>query len=118
MKQIMKQLEKEKLKKNIQKEIDLLHEEIRNIEKQLSPIKKDCSLDNIAHASLKQDQNINIQRYEVAKKRLNSLKATLLRIDTKEYGICKECEEEINPARLELLPESQYCVRCMEELGL
>jgi DnaK suppressor protein len=113
----MKLQEKQKLKKRIQDEIVSLTKEITQIEKQLSPIKKDCSLDNIAHASLKQDQNVNIQRYEVAKKRLNSLKATLLRIDTKEYGICKECEEDINPARLELLPESQYCVRCMEELS-
>ena len=66
----------------------------------------------------KQDQNINIQRYEVAKVRLNRLKASYLTIDNKEYGVCQECEEDINIERLKLIPESKYCVACMNELGI
>ena len=66
----------------------------------------------------KQDQNINIKRYEVAKKILNKLHATCLNVDSDEYGICRECEEDINIERLKLIPESKYCVACMNELGL
>ncbi|WP_297483431.1 TraR/DksA C4-type zinc finger protein [Sulfurimonas sp.] len=110
--------EKKILKSIMTQEIDALTLELQNIEKSLKPIKKDCSLDSIDHKMLKQDQNVNIQRFEEAKKRLNRLKYALLRVDTEEYGVCKECEEDIALERLKLIPESQYCVSCMNELGL
>ena len=113
----MTQQEK-KLKSIIQTHITALTAEITNIQNLLQPIKKDCALDNTAHQSLKQEQNINIQRYEIAKIRLNKLKTAYLRVDTDEYGVCKECEEDINIARLKLIPESQYCITCMNELRL
>ena len=110
--------EKKILKSIMTQEIDALTLELQNIEKSLKPIKKDCSLDSIDHKMLKQDQNVNIQRFKEAKKRLNRLKYALLRVDTEEYGVCKECEEDIALERLKLIPESQYCVSCMNELGL
>ncbi len=114
----MIQEEKQELKQIIQSEIATLSTEIATIQTALKPIKKDCSLDSIDHKMLKQDQNVNIQRYEVAKVRLNRLKAAYLNIDSKEYGVCQECEEDINIERLKLIPESKYCVSCMNELGL
>lgn len=114
----MTQQEKEELKYIIQTEISALADEIASLEDALKPIKKDCSLDSIDHKMLKQDQNVNIQRYEVAKQRLNRLKAAFLTIDNKEYGVCQECEEDINIERLKLIPESKYCVSRMNELGL
>jgi len=110
--------QKQELKKIIQTQIAELTDEIANIQTLLQPIKKDCSLDNAAHQSLKQDQNINISRYEVSKKRLNKLKATYLRFDTTEFGVCRECEEDISIGRLKLIPESEHCIACMNELGL
>jgi len=114
----MNQQEKEELKKIIEAEITALSDEIENIQTALKPIKKDCSLDSIDHKMLKQNQNINIQRYEVAQARLNRLKAAYLNIDNAGYGVCQECEEDINFERLKLIPESKYCVACMNELGL
>ncbi len=114
----MKQSEKEALKKIIKTEIEAIKVEIENIQKSLEPIKKDCSLDSIDHKMLKQEQNINIQRYEVAKIRLNKLQSSYLNIESDTYGLCKECEEAISIERLKLMPESIYCVRCINELGL
>ena len=114
----MTQEERKELKQIIETEIAALKVEIADIQKLLKPIKKDCSLDNTAHQSLKQDQNINIHRYEVAQKRLNNLVASYAKVDSDEYGICIECEEDINIERLKLIPESKYCVSCMNELGL
>jgi len=114
----MTQKQKQELKKLIQTEIRQLSDEIDEIEASLKPIKKDCSLDSIDHKMLKQQQNISIQRYEVAKQRLHRLKLAYVNIDNKEYGVCQECEEDINIERLKLIPESKYCVSCMNELGL
>jgi len=31
------------------------------------------------------------------------------------YGICERCGEEIDPARLEIMPHTSLCVRCQSE---
>ena len=36
----------------------------------------------------------------------------LTRLDENEYGICMECGNEINPARLESKPYARFCVAC------
>lgn len=38
--------------------------------------------------------------------------AALARILRGTYGICEDCETEINPARLERRPEARSCVTC------
>ncbi|HET6439884.1 MAG TPA: TraR/DksA family transcriptional regulator [Anaeromyxobacter sp.] len=47
------------------------------------------------------------QRREVA-----AITAALLRIDEGEYGICAECEQEIDPRRLAALPTALFCTDC------
>ncbi len=110
--------EKQKLKESIEQEIETLSEEIAVIQKALYPEKGEGPSDKVAHLNFKLDQSIHIQRYEEATKRLNRLKHAYLKIDTPQYGICQECEEPIPMERLKLMPESIYCVACMEELGL
>ena len=110
--------EKQQLTQSIHKEIQTLKNEMTSMQELLQPIKKDCTLDMPAHQGLQQEQDINIKRYEESKRRLEQLQKTLLTIDTEEYGVCKECEENINIQRLKIIPESQYCVSCMNELKL
>lgn len=40
----------------------------------------------------------------------------LTRIESGEYGKCKECGEDIPEKRLELLPYAMYCVECQERV--
>jgi len=110
--------EKQALKHLIDTEIHTLSDEIEIIRAAVYPEKGSAPSDKVAHISFKQEQSIHLQRYEEATKRLNRLKAAYLKIDTPDYGICKECEEPIPLARLKLVPESLYCVSCMQELGL
>jgi len=110
--------QKQTFKKCIDEEITILASEIETIRSAVYPEKGKGPSDKVAHISFKQEQHIHLQRYDEARKRLNRLKAAYLKIDTPEYGICRECEEPIPVERLKLLPESQYCVSCMNELGL
>ncbi|ADV46301.1 TraR/DksA family transcriptional regulator [Nitratifractor salsuginis] len=110
--------EKIEFKKSIEREIETLSEEIERLQASLYPERGEGPSDKVAHISFKQDQQVHIQRYNEAVKRLNRLKQAYARIDTPEYGICRECEEPIPLERLRLAPESLYCVACMEELGL
>jgi len=114
----MTTVQKQEFKKIIEAEIASLGEEIERIRTAIYPERGEGTSDKVAHISFKQEQSLHFQRYEEATKRLNRLKHAILKIDTPEYGICQECEEEISLERLKLVPESVYCVACMNELGL
>ncbi len=48
-------------------------------------------------------------RRDVAMRRIA---AALQRLDEGDYGICLECEEPINPGRLEFDPATPLCIVC------
>ncbi|TWC31751.1 TraR/DksA family transcriptional regulator [Pseudomonas sp. SJZ079] len=41
-----------------------------------------------------------------------------LRLVEGTYGDCLRCGEPIEPARLQVLPASEYCLRCAEQAGV
>ena len=43
---------------------------------------------------------------------LVKITAALKRIDEGDYGLCRGCEAEINPKRLEFDPTAVYCIEC------
>ncbi len=43
---------------------------------------------------------------------LRQIEAALKRIDDDEYGYCRECDEPINPKRLEFDPTAVLCIEC------
>ena len=45
---------------------------------------------------------------------LRGVQAALVRLDNDEYGLCLECDEPINPKRLEIDPVAEFCIRCAE----
>ena len=108
--------EKAEFKEIIDQQIQELSAEVAKIKKALYPKRGEGPSDKVAHLNFKLDQSIHIQRYEEGTKRLNRLKNAYLKIDTPDYGICKECEEEISIERLKLMPESIYCVACTQEM--
>ena len=54
----MTQSQKEELKESIKQQIEHIREENEKLKPSLYPLKKDCSLDNIAHQALKQEQTL------------------------------------------------------------
>ena len=47
---------------------------------------------------------------------LRRIEAALKRIDDDDYGYCKECDEPINPKRLEFDPTAVLCIDCASKL--
>ena len=43
---------------------------------------------------------------------LKEIEAALKRIDDGDYGICQDCDEPINPRRLEVDPTARLCIDC------
>ena len=65
-------------------------------------------------------KNVQLAVSENESKQLALIDEALLRIDNEEYGLCQNCEKEINPKRLAAIPWARYCLECQEmvEKGL
>ena len=49
---------------------------------------------------------------EAQRREILQVDAALARIDAGEYGICRDCEQEIDPRRLAALPYALLCTEC------
>ena len=46
---------------------------------------------------------------------LNQIDVALKRINEEEYGVCMNCEEEMQQKRLEAVPWARHCINCAEK---
>ena len=51
-----------------------------------------------------------------ARRRLIQAEQALARWYAGTYGLCEECGQPIDPARLEILPATTYCIECQRKL--
>jgi len=62
------------------------------------------------------NKNLMLGRVETDALKLRLIEQALRRIDAGTYGVCIECEEDIEPKRLEYVPFARYCTECKTEL--
>jgi len=55
-------------------------------------------------------------RGEAGGRAIEEIDEALDRLKNGEYGRCENCGTEIPEARLEVVPEARFCIRCQEEL--
>ena len=61
-------------------------------------------------------KNLMLAVSENESKQLTLIDEALLRIDDKEYGLCQNCDKEINAKRLAAIPWARFCLDCQELL--
>lgn len=61
-------------------------------------------------------KNVMLAVSENESKQLALTDEALLRIEDNEYGVCQNCEKEINSKRLAAIPWARYCLVCQELL--
>lgn len=103
----------------------LLAEE-EDIKKRMVELKKDdpfsdpeYSNDNAAVDNDVREQEAHQRieaELETLKERATDVINALKRIEKGRYGYCKRCNKEIPEKRLELIPETIYCVECEGQL--
>lgn len=97
---------------------DKLSAELADLTARLDHIKRDVSQ---AHSSDSAEQAQERENDEVLDEignetlhSIEQIKAALKRIDEGEYGICQSCGDEIALERLQILPETTFCVKCAD----
>ncbi len=65
-------------------------------------------------------KNVMLAVSENESRQVVLINEALERIGDKEYGDCQNCENPINPKRLDAVPWARYCLNCQElvEQGL
>ncbi|HEY0459349.1 MAG TPA: TraR/DksA family transcriptional regulator [Pyrinomonadaceae bacterium] len=65
-------------------------------------------------------KNVMLAVSENDSRQIILINEALERIEDEEYGLCQNCEKEINPKRLDAIPWARYCLNCQElvEQGL
>jgi len=59
-------------------------------------------------------KNVMLAVSENETRQLALIDEALLRVEDDEYGLCQNCEQEINPKRLAAIPWARYCLSCQE----
>ncbi|MBD3789189.1 MAG: TraR/DksA C4-type zinc finger protein [Campylobacterales bacterium] len=103
--------EKKMIEQTIQDVMVTLKKQISHLEARSKPIPPDCSLGRLTRTEAMTQQEVDQKILGESRLRLTRLQNALTRIDKPIFGICIECEEEINIERMKIRPE---CVRCVE----
>jgi RNA polymerase-binding transcription factor DksA len=60
------------------------------------------------------DQTVNHSSLKSARERLREIEEALARYDEGCYGVCENCGNDIDIARLEAIPYTPLCLNCAE----
>lgn len=65
-------------------------------------------------------KNVMLAVSENESRQLTLINEAIERLNNDEYGVCQNCEKDINPKRLDAIPWARYCLSCQElvEQGL
>ena len=70
------------------------------------------TLDEVQFAG---ERELAIRNLDRESRLLQSIRSALARMEDGSYGVCLQCDTQINPKRLSAVPWAAYCVRCQEE---
>jgi len=109
--------DKEKLKRlivnqiaDLEKQINLSEESSQTVELDQTLAGRVSRIDAIQQQKMAESSNLR------DKKLVIDLKTALEKLPNDDYGICQECDEPISIARLQIKPESIYCISCQQSL--
>lgn len=109
----MSKLNLKEIKEKLLVERDLLIEKLKgndlSVDDAETPDPVDLAVRNYS-------KNVMLAVSENESKQLALIDEAVLRIDDDEYGLCQNCEKEINPKRLAAIPWARYCLDCQELL--
>jgi DnaK suppressor protein len=99
---------------------DRLQNEItRDLDKGLTDdrlLRVDQMIESGDQAAIGVTKDIEIQVMEIKNRTLQAIDGALERIKRGRYGLCEECGDQIEPARLDVVPFALYCLNCQKQL--
>ena len=108
--------QKAELEKSIVEKIKAIKKNISSYKLLTKPISPDKAIGRLTRMEAIASKSINDAALKSAKNTLLKLEQALIKIHNSDFGICCECEEPIPFARLMIMPEAEFCVKCTENI--
>jgi DnaK suppressor protein len=114
-----KQLERYR-KKLVEKRKDIMDEFRKNVNYRMESAADDGTQDIADKATMAYNKEFLFSLTDTERDLLQLIDEALVRIDSKEFGLCSSCQNEIKTTRLDAVPWARYCISCQElqEQGL
>jgi DnaK suppressor protein len=114
-----KQTEKYR-KKLVEKRKDIMDEFKKNVNYRMESAADDGTQDIADKATMAYNKEFLFSLTDSERDMLQLIDEALIRINTKDFGFCNSCQNEIKQTRLEAVPWARYCLSCQElqEQGL
>lgn len=80
-----------------------------------TPMESSRQGDLADQASGNNEVHIQLKLKQTDAKILQAIEEALWRMEKGTYGICRDCGDEIAPARLEAIPWTRVCITCKEK---
>ena len=109
-------LNKKKLENHIREKIEVLKEDIISYKQLTRPIAPDNAIGRLTRMEAISNKSINEAALRRAKQTLSKLERVLKMADAPDFELCRVCEEPIPYARLMVIPETDFCVECSENI--
>jgi DnaK suppressor protein len=105
--------------KKLEQEVAKIHLQIKKLKSDDPFSDPDYASDNAAVDTDVREQDyhaINEAQVKELNRRLKEIENAIDKIKKGRYGYCQKCGTSIPLARLELVPEALYCVKCESKL--
>ena len=89
-----------------------LHTSLQTADDSTDPVSPDRAIGRLTRQDAMLAQQMALELKRRNRIRLSQFEQALRRIDEGSYGLCARCEEQISVARLNVRPETPFCVRC------
>ena len=113
----MENKEKAALKASIEEKMTAAKEDIAAFTALSKPVAPDNAIGRLTRMEAINSKSINEAALSKAQDRLVKLKRALKKIEEPDFGLCRECEQPIPSARLMILPETDLCVACAQDIN-
>lgn len=76
-----------------------------------------ATVGRVSRGDAMQMQQMALESSRRRERQLISVEQALGRLEKQTYGICVDCDEDINVRRLEIDPTANRCIKCAEEFS-
>ena len=111
----MNKLQRDEIAEAISSQLLSVKKELEILKIALNPVATQCSKTDPQRAELMYAQELVYKNYAVTQKRYNRLVFRHKHVYNADFGVCMKCGDDIFFKRLQLLPETTYCIECANE---
>lgn len=108
----MKKTELKAIEQALDNEIKSTEQKIIEYSLLCQPIAPENSIGRVSRMDAINNKSIVEAALREAKKKIFELKEMKILINKEDFGICRKCNKEIPFGRLQIQPQSKFCVIC------